>query len=79
MGVRNKLADLNDHLFAQMERLGEEELSDEAMDREIERAKAVTNVAQQIIVNGNLVLKAEIYKQDYMDSGNMPKFLEGGD
>ena len=79
MGIRNKLSDLNDHLFAQMERLGEEDLNDDEMDREIERAKAVTNVAQQIIANGNLVLKAEIYKQDYMDSGSMPKFLESGD
>lgn len=56
--MKNKLADLNNHLFAQLERLGEEGLSAEAIAAEVERAGAITDVAEQIIRNADLQLKA---------------------
>lgn len=43
--MKNKLSDLNNHLFAQLERLGEEGLSDEQIAQEVERAGAITDVA----------------------------------
>jgi hypothetical protein len=58
--VKNKLSDLNDHLFAQLERLGDEDLTGDKLVEEINRSKAVTDVAAQIIANGSLVLKAKI-------------------
>ena len=58
--MQNKLSDLNNHLFAQMERLSDENLSGEALLSEINRSKAVTDVAQQIIANSSLVLKAHV-------------------
>lgn len=58
--MKNKLQDLNDHLFAQMERLGDEETSGEKLTAEIERSKAMTNVAAQIINNAKLVLDAQV-------------------
>jgi hypothetical protein len=58
--MQNKLFDLNNHLFAQLERLGDEELVGDKLTEEINRAKAVTDVSQQIIANGALVLKAKI-------------------
>lgn len=58
--MKNKLSDLNNHLFAQLERLGDEDLIGDKLAEEINRAKAVTDVAQQIISNGTLVLKAKI-------------------
>ena len=56
--MKNKLADLNNHLFAQLERLGDESLSDERIAQEVERAGAITDVAEQIIRNADLQLKA---------------------
>lgn len=56
--MKNKLADLNNHLFAQLERLGEEGLSPEAIAAEVERAGAITDVAEQIIRNVDVQLKA---------------------
>ena len=56
--MKNKLTDLNNHLFAQLERLSDEELKGEGLLEEINRSQAVTNVAKQIINNGQLVLHA---------------------
>ena len=58
--MQNKLTDLNNHLFAQLERLGDEELSGDALQEEISRSKAVVDIAEQIIDNGNLALKASV-------------------
>lgn len=46
---KNKFNDLNDHLFAQLERLGEEDLDKDKLKLEIERAKAVASIATNIV------------------------------
>lgn len=56
--MKNKITDLNDHLFAQLERLGDEDLKDEALAKEIGRAKAISDVASRIIDNAKLALDA---------------------
>ena len=55
---KNKLADLNDHLFAQMERLSEEGITAEDIDKEVNRAGAIVSIADQIIRTADLQLKA---------------------
>ena len=72
--MKNKLGDLNDHLFAEIERLGDEDLSGEALTEEIARARSVSNVASHIINNANLVLKARIAINENMIK-DPPKML----
>jgi len=72
--MKNKLIDLNDHLFAQIERLSDEDLKGAALVEEVGRAKSVSNVAAQIINNANLALKAQIAINDGLIN-RAPKML----
>ncbi|MGN9233708.1 hypothetical protein ACTM8Z_00155 [Atopobiaceae bacterium HCP3S3_D6] len=56
--MRDRQIDLDRHLFAELERLGDESLSGEELRREVERAKAVSVVAQQVNASRALELKA---------------------
>jgi hypothetical protein len=79
--MKSTLGDLNNHLFAQLERLGDEDIVDEKLTEEIKRAEAVSKIASQIISNGNLVLKAQMaYNGDgrtVVEKEEKPKMLEG--
>lgn len=76
--MKNKLTDLNDHLFAQLERLGDEELPPEELEKEIVRAKAVSDVSRQIIENAKVALEATKLQVEYGGRQNirMPVMLE---
>jgi len=54
--TKNKMADLNNHLFLQMERLNDADLKGEKLKEEITRAKAVSGVANQIINNARICI-----------------------
>lgn len=56
--MKNKLIDLNNHLFAQLERLGEESLTPEQIEAEAKRSDAIVDIAEQIIRNADIALKA---------------------
>jgi hypothetical protein len=76
--MRNTLGDLNNHLFSQLERLSDEDIKGEALAEEIERAKAITSIANQIISNGSLVLQAQKFHTEYKSKDlQKPKMLEG--
>ena len=69
--TRNKLTDLNNHMFEQLERLNDDDISYEELDKEIKRAKAMSGIASNIISNAALALEAQQYlgknKQYYSD------------
>lgn len=52
--TKNKLINLNDYLFEQIERLNDEDLTEDDLKREIARAKAISGIANQIINNARL-------------------------
>lgn len=74
--MKNKLTDLNNHLFAQLERLGDEALRGDALKEEIDRSKAITSVAGQIVNNARLALDAQIAVRDLPLNNRLPEMLE---
>lgn len=78
--MRNTLSDLNNHLFDVLERLMDEDLTEEEMQREITRSQAVTSVAETMIHNGELALKTMQHLNEYgYGGGNLapvPAMLE---
>ena len=78
--MRNTLVDLNNHLFEQMERLNDDELTDEQLEKEIKRADAMKDIASQIINNAQIVLKATELNIEYSrNEVTVPKMLIGMD
>lgn len=73
--MKNTLTDLNNHLFEQLERLNDEDLTEEEISRELRRAEGMTKIADQIIKNGELVYKAMHLKSEY-DLKALPAILE---
>jgi hypothetical protein len=73
---KNKSIDLNNHLFAQLERLSDEEINGEELENEIKRAKAITDVSKQIISNNALVLKAHLAAKEGEIYGELPEVFE---
>jgi len=76
--MKNTLSDLNNYLFEQIERLSDESLTDEQLEREINRSDTVTKVAKTIIDNGSLALSCKKHLDEYGkgDSYQMPGLLE---
>ena len=74
--MKNKLIDLNNHLFAQLERLGDEDLDQENLEKEIERSKAITSVSKEVISNARLVLDAHIQNGQSIELKKLPEMLK---
>lgn len=72
--MKNKISDLRDHMFAQLERLGNEEITEEELKKEIIRARAISEVGKVIVESAKTeVLYAKITGR----RGDEPtKFLE---
>lgn len=78
--TKNTLPDLNNHLFAQLERLGDEGLTPEQLANEIDRARAISTVATRVIESGSLLLDAQKFNDSRMDAnGRLPKMLAGSE
>lgn len=73
--MKNKLADLNDHLFATLERLANESLSETELALEIKRAGAIDRVAGQVIAIGHLALDAAQHQGEYGHAVRAPRLL----
>lgn len=75
--MKNKLSDLNNILFEQLERLMDDEKTDEEFAKEQARAKAVTDVAGKVIDNARLTLDAYKFAEEYGSGAHVPALLLG--
>jgi hypothetical protein len=74
--MKNTLTDLNNHLFAQMERLSEESLNADQLAFEAERSKSLTIIARTIVDNARLVLDAQTRINDIPERKELPAILK---
>lgn len=75
--AKNRLADLNDHLFEQMERLNDESLTPEQLDREIARTRGMCDLAGNVIDLGRLDLDAWKLRAEHQAPPDGPLLLDG--
>jgi hypothetical protein len=74
--MKNNLADLNNHLFEQLERLNDDSLDDGSLTKEIHRAKSMSDVAGKIIDNAKILLDAVKIKDEFLnETTTLPKFI----
>lgn len=69
MRTRTTLNDLNEYLFQEMDRLTNEDLSEEELDKEIKRSDSLQKIAKTIIDNGSLALQAKKHLDEYGQGG----------
>jgi len=69
--MKNTLQDLNDHLFEQLERLNDDDLTEEQLEKELKRAEGMTRIAAQIISNGELAYRTMVHMDEYAYDGSI--------
>lgn len=63
--MKNTLNDLNNYLFESIERLNDDSLDNEQLDKEIKRSEAVQKIAKTIVDSGTLALQAKKHLDEY--------------
>jgi hypothetical protein len=77
--MKNTLTDLNNYLFETLEKITDDDMTGEQMEKEIVKSKAVTAVAATIIQNGELALKTMKHLNEYgieTPKESLPPMLE---
>ena len=76
--TKNKLLDLNNHLFEALERINDDELQGEKLQEEMARAKTITQIGNTIISNASLALEAKKYKDEFGRGATLPLMIGNG-
>lgn len=71
--MKNTLDDLNDHLFAALERLGDEELQGDKLLAELKRCEGIVKIGSVIVDNADLKLRA--YEMAGSNKNLIPKIM----
>ena len=74
--TKNKLLDLNNHLFEALERINDDSLEGEKLQEEMARAKTITQIGNTIINNASLALEAKKYKDEFGRGATLPLMIE---
>lgn len=76
--MKNTSLDLNNHLFAQLERLSDEDMRGNDLKEEIERARAISQVSKGVIENSKLALEAQkLIDNRENDNTKLPGYFKG--
>ena len=75
--MKNGWDELSGALFAELKRLGDTSLSTDELKTEIDRAKAVSNVSQQILTGVSLAIETQKVIGEYDSAKNVkvPNFF----
>ena len=81
--MKNTLTDLNNYLFEQLERLNDDELTPEELDRELQKTDSIVKISEKIIENGELAFKTMKHLDEYgyhpdKNMGVIPPMLTAG-
>jgi len=63
--MKNTLSDLNNYLFEQLEKLNDDELSGEQLEKELKKTDSIVKVSEKIIQNGELAFKTMQHMDNY--------------
>lgn len=63
--MKNTLTDLNNYLFEQLERINDDELSPDELERELQKTDSIVKISEKIIENGELAFKTMKHMDDY--------------
>ena len=63
--MKNTLTDLNNYLFEQLERLNDDSLDAEQLDRELRKSEAFVKVSETIIHNSELAFRTMQHLDNY--------------
>lgn len=76
--MKNKLSDLNNYLFEQIERLNDDNIKGEDMELQIEKSKAICNIAKMILDTADTQLNGLQYLNDIVYDKNAIKAVIKG-
>lgn len=63
--MNNNLSSLNNYLFESLERINDDDLTEEELDKEIKRAETVNKIGNTIIENARTQLQAVKFMAEY--------------
>jgi len=75
--AKNKLSDLNDHLFAAIERLNDEDLTSEQLELETKRADSIVSLSNQVISIAKTTVDAlKLVSNGNLTANELPKTFD---
>ena len=61
----NSLADLNAILFSQIQKIQNEDATDDELEKEIKKSEAITKLSSQVLSSANIALQAQKQFDEY--------------
>lgn len=78
--MKNTLTDLNNYLFEQLERLNDDELTGDELEKQLKKTDTIVKISEKIIQNGELAFKTMQHMDSYgynaKENRTIPAMLE---